>query len=197
MFFDGNPRLSQTKFLNPMATSTTNVLTRGYHGRIGTLVFRRWGQKTVVSAVADYTGRTWSKAQKSNRDRFRDAMDYARKAMNDPEQMNLYRKKAKGKQTLWNVAVSDYMLKPRMNEMLVMDKHGRKRNTSRNEAKDKAGVKGVIVSIVNSRGFEVEGGIADQMPYTGHWVYNPEGNNPLWKGIKIVVKATDPPGNGV
>jgi hypothetical protein len=100
-----------------MAACDDNLLTRGNRGRIGNLIFRHWGRKTVVSSVPDYTNRKWSSAQKANRLRFRDAMAYARTALNDPEKLKFYRKKAKGMQTVWNVAVADYMKKPQIEDI--------------------------------------------------------------------------------
>jgi hypothetical protein len=83
---------------------------------IGNLVFRRWGKKTVVALAPSIENRKWSKAQKDNRLRFHDAMVYARKALNDPDTLNYYQKKAKGMQTVWNVAVADYMKNPGIKE---------------------------------------------------------------------------------
>ncbi len=83
-----------------MAIADDNVVTRGYRGRIGNLIFRRWGKKTVVSLAPSTDNRKWSKTQKTNRLRFRNAMAYSRKALNDPDKLKYYRKKAKGMQTI-------------------------------------------------------------------------------------------------
>jgi hypothetical protein len=164
---------------------------------IGNVVFRRWGKKTVVSLAPSTKNRNWSKAQKANRLRFRDAMVYARKALNDPEMLKYYRKKTKGMQTAWNVAVADYMKKPRIKEIDVHNYKGKKGNTIRIVAQDNYRVAGVIVSIVDARGVEVEGGMAVEMPNNGYWIYKAMEPNPYSQGGRIVVRVTDSPGNVV
>jgi hypothetical protein len=179
-----------------MAIADDNVVTRGYRGRIGNLIFRRWGKKTVVSLAPDVANRKWSKVQKANRLRFRDAMAYARKALGDPDKLKYYRKKAKGMQTVWNVAVADYMKKPQINEIDVHNYKGQAGNTIRVAARDNFQVAGVILSIVDAQGFEVEGGMAVEMP-NGNWIYKAMEPNPSWHGGRIVVRITDLPGNVV
>jgi hypothetical protein len=188
-------RLKLINNKDSMATCDDNVLTRSSRGRIGNLIFRRWGQKTVVSAVPDYTDRKWSKAQKANRLRFRDAMAYARKALDDPEKQKYYQKKAKGMQTIWNVAVADYMKKPQIKEIDVHNYKGQKGNTIRVAARDNYRVAGVIVSIVDARGFEVESGMAVEMLSSNEWIYKAMEPNTSWQGGRIVVRVTDSPGN--
>jgi len=177
-----------------MAIADDNVVTRGYRGRIGNLIFRRWGKKTVVSLAPSTDNRKWSKTQKTNRLRFRNAMAYARKALNDPDKLKYYRKKAKGMQTIWNVAVADYMKKPQINEIDVHNYKGQKGNTIRVIAWDNYRVAGVIVSIVDARGIEVESGMAVEMP-NSNWIYKAMEQNPSWRGGRIVVRVTDSPGN--
>lgn len=180
-----------------MATCDDNLLTRGNRGRIGNLIFRPWGKRTVVSVVPDYTNRKWSKAQKANRMRFRDAMAYARTAMNDPEKLKYYQKKAKGMQTVWNVAVADYMKKPQIEEIDISHYKGRKGNTIRVAARDNYRVAGVIVSIIDARGFEVESGMAVEMYHAPDWIYKVMEPNPSWQGGRIVVRVSDSAGNVV
>jgi len=180
-----------------MAITDNNVLMRGHRGMIGNVVFRRWGKKTVVSLAPSTKNRKWSKAQKANRLRFRDAMAYARKALNDPEMLKYYRKKTKGMQTVWNVAVADYMKKPQIKEIDIHNYKGQKGNTIRVVARDNYRVAGVIVSIVDAQGFEVESGMAVEMPNNCDWIYKAMEPNLSGQGGRIVVRVTDSPGNVV
>jgi hypothetical protein len=174
-----------------------NILTRGYRGRIGNLVFRRWGEKTVVSLAPDTSHRKWSKAQKVNRARFHDAMSWTRRELEDPEKRKYYHKRAKGMQTVWNVCVADYMKKPEIQEIDVRNYKGQKGNTIRVTALDNYCVAAVIVTILNSQGFEVESGLAVEMPDGSGWIYKAMETNPHWEGGRIVVTVKDSPGNTV
>jgi len=174
-----------------------NILTEGYSGRIGNLIFRRWGKKTVISMVPDYSHRKWSKAQKENRKRFRNAMAYSRKTLADPEMRKYYRKRAKGMQTVWNVAVADYMKKPEIRKVDLSGYRGRKGDTIRINAHDNYRVAAVIVTILNAQGFEVESGVAVEMLSQGCWIYKVMAPVPGWEKGRIVVRVTDSPGNTV
>ena len=172
-----------------------NILTEGYSGRIGNLIFRRWGKKTVISMVPDYSDRKWSKAQKENRKRFRDAMAYSRKTLADPERRMFYRKRAKGMQTVWNVAVADYMKKPEIREVDLSKYRGKKGDTIRVKAHDNYSVAAVIVTILNAQGFELESGLAVNSLREGCWIYKVMAPIPEWEKGRIVVRVTDSPGN--
>ena len=174
-----------------------NLITEGYSGRIGNLIFRRWGKKTVISMVPDYTNRKWSKAQKENRKRFRDAMAYSRRTLADPEMRKYYRKRAKGMQTVWNVAVADYMKKPEIREVDLSGYRGRKGDTIRINAHDNYRVAAVIVTILNAQGIELGSGLAVEMASKACWIYKVMTRIPDWETGRIVVRVTDSPGNTV
>jgi hypothetical protein len=174
-----------------------NILTDGYSGRFGNLIFRRWGKKTVISMVPDYRNRKWSKAQKENRKRFSDAMAYSRKALVDPEMRRYYRKRAKGMQTVWNVAVADYMKKPEIREVDLSSYRGKKGDTIQVNAQDNYRVAAVIVTILNAQGLETESGLAVEMLSQGCWIYKVMAPVPGWEKGRIVVRVTDSPGNTV
>jgi hypothetical protein len=86
-----------------------NIITKGFRGRLGNLIYRQIGDNTFVNPAPDYSKYKWSKAQKENRKRFREAMAFARTVLQDPVKVKYYRRKAKGLQTAWNVAVSEYL----------------------------------------------------------------------------------------
>jgi hypothetical protein len=106
-------------------------------------------------------------------------------------------KENKGMQTVWNVAVADYMKKPQIKEIDIHNYKEQKGNTIRVVARDNYRVAGVIVSIVDARGFDVESGMAVEMPNNCDWVYKAMEPNPYMQDGRIVVRVTDSPGNVV
>jgi len=175
-----------------MAIADRNCLVRFYRGKVGGLIFRIVGDKTVVSTLPDYRGRKWTKAQKANRRRFRKAMDYARDILKDPVMVLFYKKKIKRKnQSAWNMAVSDYMKKP---ELAFIDGHyykGTKGDQITVGVKDRHRMTEVIVGIVDAQGFQVESGKAEYIPFQNHWVYRAVETNTSIKGGRIAVQALD------
>ena len=79
-------------------------------GKIGKLSYR-WmhGQQTVMK-TPDMSKVKWSEAQKANRQRFAEAIHYARQAMADPQASAQYEKLGEkaGRQP-FRVAVSDFL----------------------------------------------------------------------------------------
>jgi len=175
-----------------MAIADRNVLTRYYRGKVGDLIYRIVGGKTVVSRLPDYSERKWTKAQKANRRRFRKAMDYARDVLKDPVMVLFYKKKIRRKnQSVWNMAVSDYMKKP---ELAFIDGgryNGAKGDLITMAAKDNHRMTEVIVGIVDAQGYRVECGKAEYVPGQFRWVYRAVENNACIEGGRIAVRAID------
>jgi len=183
-----------------MAIANDNVITRMLHGRIGNVIFRKVGKKTIASKAHDYSKHKWTKAQIENRKRFGKAsLKVNKKLRDDPELKNKYKKLAKGNQNANNVAMSDYLKPPEITEINVKNYKGQKGNTIRVGAKDKYFIAGVIVMILNAQGIEVESGMAVEIPFSGSgvWVYKSMEDNPCWKGGRVVVRVADLPGNVV
>ena len=81
-----------------------------YRGKIGKLTYCwMYGQQTVMK-TPDMSSVKWSKAQKANRERFAEAIHYARQAIADPRVRAHYEKVArKADRQPFRVAVSDYL----------------------------------------------------------------------------------------
>jgi hypothetical protein len=178
-----------------MAIANDNVIMRFQRGRIGDLIFRVWGNNTIVSKAPDYSKIPRSEAQKANSNRFKGATGYGHRVLKDPVAYAFYDKKRRVSQSVWNVAISDYMKRPEIAEIDVWKYKGQAGNTVRVKAKDNYGIVSVIVMIINALGFEVESGMAVQMPGSEVWVYKAKEENPDWKGGKVVVRVSDSPGN--
>jgi hypothetical protein len=96
-----------------MATVATNPIINGLSGMLGkNLVFKRWGDKTIV---ASYTKpKKQSEQQKQNRSKFREATHWAKMILKDPVRKTYYQKQAKklGLPNAYTAAITDYMRKP-------------------------------------------------------------------------------------
>jgi hypothetical protein len=180
-----------------MAIANDNVIMRFQRGKIGGLIFRVWGENTVVSKAPDYSKIPRSEAQKANSSRFKVATRYGRRVLNDPVAYAFYDKKRRRNQTVWNVAISDYMKRPEIADIDVWNYSGKAGGTIRVKARDNYGIASVNVMVINALGFEVESGMAVQSKESEVWVYKAREENPEWKGGRVVVRVKDSPGNVV
>jgi|ERR1039457_5347224 2,4-dienoyl-CoA reductase-like NADH-dependent reductase (Old Yellow Enzyme family) len=95
-----------------MAIIRNNLITRGYSGKIGGIILRQRGNKTIMALAPKVKKKQKpTQAQQAARHRFATAIAMTRELMNDPEKVKYYSKKAKGTQTAWNVAMKDCMEK--------------------------------------------------------------------------------------
>ncbi len=178
-----------------MAISNTNMITMGYHGRVSNFVLRRWGDRSILSSVPVFKKNRWSKAQKLNRRRFREAMHRTQAIMKNPEMSRYYRSRRKRRQTAWNVAVADYMKKPEIKRTDLSGYQGRKGDPIRIDATDNYGVARVLITILSSQGLLVEWGTAMQDAQGSGWTYIAGEENPYWKGGRVEIAVNDRPGN--
>jgi hypothetical protein len=80
-----------------------------FRGKMGEMTFRRMYGKQTVMKTPDMSNVQWSEAQKENRQRFKQAIAYARAAMADPQVHAHYKKRGKrANRQAFRVAVSDY-----------------------------------------------------------------------------------------
>ena len=179
-----------------MAISRNNVILKNFHGRIGNIVLRVFGNKTVMSCLPTFKNRKWSKAQLECQDQFRKATKFGHKVLADPELDLFYKNNAKENQSSWNTSISDFLLKPEIDTIDTSKYKGQEGDTIKIEAYDTIKVASVIVMIINALGLQIENGPAVQKS-TGEWVYKITAENPDWKGSRIVVKVSDLPGNVV
>ena len=94
-----------------MPKVTLHPTLRSLSGKMGDVVFRtnRKTGTTTMSKVPDMTQVKWTKAQKAQRRRFKEAVAYAKTAMSQPEVWAVYQALAKKKRKrAWDLAVSDH-----------------------------------------------------------------------------------------
>ena len=93
-----------------MAKIKLNPMIERAQGKVGNLVFRRShsGEMTLMKSP-DMSNVKWSNAQTAHRQRFKQAVAYARAAMAEPKVRQRYEKEAaKKSKRPFDLAVSDY-----------------------------------------------------------------------------------------
>jgi hypothetical protein len=87
-----------------------NFITAGLQGQLGKqLVFKRYGNKTVVTKYPDMSGVKPSKEQKDRRKRFAEAVAYARAINNDPVKKAAYAKRLPKGKRVYQFALQEYL----------------------------------------------------------------------------------------
>ncbi|MDR1678277.1 MAG: hypothetical protein LBR81_00665 [Prevotellaceae bacterium] len=178
-----------------MATQKNNVVTYGLSGKIGDLlVFRQRNGQTIVSKVSEQS-KTVSEKQVTQRKRFQQAIVYSKVAVEQPETGERYKAAAKKQGlTAQNVAVADFFEAPSIEHINLTGYTGKAGDKIEVLVSDDFAVKTVRVQIINADGTMVEDGEA--VPNGSVlWVYTATQNNQSLDGDKIVVSATDLPGN--
>ncbi len=179
-----------------MATQKNNVVTYGLSGKVGDLlVFRQRMGQTIVSKVPE-RAKTESQKQAAQRQRFQQAIVYAKAAVALPEIGEQYREAAKKRrgQTAINVAVADFFGAPNLENLDLTKYTGKAGDTIEVLVSDDFAVKSVQIQIVNADGTMVEDGAA---VHSGGslWVYTATQDNENLDGDKIMVSISDLPGN--
>jgi hypothetical protein len=179
-----------------MAKQKGNVVTHGLSGKVGDLlVFRQRDGQTVVSKIPEQSKNT-SEKQKKLRKKFQQATVYAKIATNTPGVRDLYAEAAKKRKgmTAYNVAVADFFNAPDIDSVDLSEYAGAEGDEIRIIASDDFAVKSVHVQISNVDGFTIEEGDAVNS-IASLWIYTATANNESPDGCKIVVSASDMPGN--
>jgi hypothetical protein len=79
-------------------------------GRMGIYTYRVMNGKQTLMKTPDMSKVKWTEAQKASRERFADAIHYAKQAMADPKVRAQYEKAAKkANRQPFRVAVSDFL----------------------------------------------------------------------------------------
>jgi hypothetical protein len=93
-----------------MAKITLNQIVTNVRGKVGEFVFRRTHTgEMILSKVPDMSNVKWSKAQQAHRQRFKEAVAYAKAAMAEPKVRAMYEKSATEQHKRpFDMAVSDY-----------------------------------------------------------------------------------------
>jgi len=179
-----------------MAKVGDNIVTTGLSGKLGNLiVFRNRGGQTYVSKAPKRQTTEWTEAQEAHRLKFQEAVLYAKSALANAEMKEAYKALADEKKSAYNVAVADFLNAPHINEIDVSHYTGQPDSYIQVRAVDDFEVKEVTVSIQNADGSEVESGAAVLQEGSIWWRYTATATNESLEGDKIIIRASDIPGN--
>jgi hypothetical protein len=179
---------------------TNSPLVQGMTGVVGGLLFRNVQGKTVVSTCPSELTR-WQKSRQSerqrrNRDRFREASDYAKKMMRDPSMRDMkeyYWQKAR-KLKLPNgytAAVADFMRKTKIQSVNTKRYTGKPGSSISITAQKKDFVvQEVNITLTTKEGQEIEKGAATRTT-TGEWIYTSTVPVSAPESITILVETRD------
>lgn len=172
-----------------------NSIMRGASGALGDeLVFRQRAGKTVISIPAIRRVDRRTEEQLLYRERFRQAVMYARKVVADPAQKVLYQAIAKQGIFAYNLAFRDRFKAPVITAIDIGNYSGSPGDIIRIGAIDDFRVEKVQVTILNAAGSVVEEGPALAGP-DETWLYTAIITNTTPAGGKLIVQASDLPGN--
>ena len=184
-----------------MAISFKNVITRMYSGRVGDIVLRNYGGKSVMAKRPDCSKVVKSPAQLAIMAKFAKANKYSKAVKNDPQRSKDYSEKKKKMKykDVYHAAMSDCLTKPRVQKVDLVSYRGLKGNIIRISAWDKFRVETVSVMIMNKMGQLIEKGPAVARMYSGNreWDYIATTENVDYKSCRVLVQVKDRPGNVV
>jgi hypothetical protein len=179
-----------------MAKSAKNLVLHGASGKLGDqIVIRQRGGETILSQAPGQREGESTPAQKTQQQKFEQAILYGKAQIADSTAKAEYGAKALGMKSAFNVAVADFLHAPHIDEIDLTAYQGAVNNTIRVRVTDDFKVQQVQVSILNSDGTLVEQGDAAQQTNQIDWVYTATAANESTAGDKIVVRASDKPGH--
>jgi len=177
-----------------MARVKLNPIIDQLSGKVGDLVFRRYGDETVLSRTPDLSGVEPTPGQVAQRARFRDAAFYGRVVLADPPARTFYEGVAENRgQPLFSVIVADYLNAPEVGAVDTAGYTGAVGDPILVQASDDVEVTEVRVTLADDTGAELESGLA--VVDGGRWRYDAQTAVASGTDVTITVRALDRPGN--
>lgn len=136
-----------------------------------------------------------TEGQVATQSMFKRAAAWARKAIKNLDLRKLYKAKATDGASPYNVALADYCQPPVVVEVATESYTGAIGDNILIEAKDNVAVTGVTVDIFNAANELLETGAAIMGDDDTEWLYSATQVNGSLTGSRILVTATDNPGN--
>jgi hypothetical protein len=181
-----------------MAIVKANLFTQGTSGMVGkTMVFRVSGGKTYLSAAPTVSEHEPTPEQAIIRQKFQEAVIYAKCAIKNSETKAAYQEMAEKRQkrSAYVVAVADFFKAPDIREIDLSQYTGARGSRISVKITDDFKVKLVGLDLYHSDGTLLETGKAVQSEDEVTWIYTAASDNNLVNQTRIVVKAYDLPGN--
>jgi len=193
---DAREKWAKKKIIICLAIVEKNLITQGMSGKMGgMIVFRQVKGRTIATSMPTHSDKV-SEKQAAHRERFQKAVIYGKTEMESPEAKAMY-EAGKGKKfpNAYTVAVADFLNAPDIQSVNLSGYTGQVGDKIIVAATDDFKVIWVKVSIFNEDGSLVEEGNAVQKGSTQEWEYTVINVNPSLTGDKIVIHASDMPGN--
>ncbi len=174
-----------------------NNMMEGMSGTVGKLLFTVRKDKTISSPKRGPNTKPPTAEQQAVQLNFERFSAYAQEAITDPVTKLLYQKGAKRGQTAFNAAFSDAATPPKILDIdYDLSYKGLVGDVFKLLVKDVVRVRSVKVRILSAAGAELEQGDAVPNADTGNfWKYTVTTANPVLPGSRILITATDLPGN--
>lgn len=177
-----------------MARVKLNPIIDGVSGKIGDLVFRSYGDDTILSRLPDFSNVEPTPGQEAQRARFREASFYGRMAMADAATRAFYEAFAERRgQPVFSVMVADFLNAPVVDEIETAAYTGAVGDPITVRAHDDVEVTGVSVTLTDAGGAELESGAA--VLDGTRWRYDAQTAVASGTDVTITARATDRPGN--
>ena len=179
-----------------MAKSKTNIITHGYHGKVGDqFVLRSQGSKSVIAAKPDRSNVVLTQAQKDQCRRFTGAVQYAKNALLDPNLKQIYESRATKDKTAFNIAVSDFLSKPWIDQIDATAYAGQAGDKINIICVDNAKITSASVTIRDANNLDLETGACVFDAVSTSWVYTATSTQVPITGHKILAGVKDLPGH--
>lgn len=168
-------------------------------GTMGNFVFKRSRKgEAIVARRPRKSSTPPSEAQTAHRERFGEAVAYAKHALKDEELSALYRLAGIEKgMSAFHAAVTDFLHPPSIARLDLSEYRGQPGQTISFRTVDDVAVINARVTIMDTDGRALESGDAlETVTGTGAWVYTATGSIPAPAGTRVEVcaVATDHPG---
>jgi len=175
-----------------MAKSKTNIITHGYHGKVGDqFVLRVRGNNSMLCSKPDRSNVVLTQNQVDQTRRFSGSVNYAKNALADPVKKAYYESRADKNVSAYNRAVADFLTKPWIDQIDAIDYRGHAGDKICIIASDNVKVNSVNVSIRSSADSELETGACIFDNQNMNWVYTATTlQNPI-AGLKVVAIVRD------
>lgn len=92
-----------------MAISKNNIITETLSGKIGNIIFKNYGNKTVISKYPNMSEVVKSAKQLENQLQFKAAQAYAKNLLADPEKKLAFMKTLPKGKIAYHAAISKYL----------------------------------------------------------------------------------------
>ena len=180
-----------------MARVKTNPIIEQVRGKVGDLVFKRYGDEVIIARKPDLEGREPTEAQAAQREQFRQAALYGKTVMADPVAKAIYEDVAETRGIpVFSVTIADFFNAPSVREVDVGDYSGKVGEEIGIRAHDDFDVVAVQVGLTKQDGTAIESGAAvETPPESGNWIYKATVAVPTGTPVRILVTAKDRPGH--